>query len=81
MKLVGEGSRENLRRIRVGERISNIICKFFQSKVSKRFKIMKWKILTHKINIYLIFITFLLIIKGRVHKILCPVTVEVSYYK
>lgn len=42
---------------------------------------MKWKILTHIINIFLIFITVLLTIKGREHKMLCPVTVEVSYYK
>lgn len=81
MKLVGEGSRENLRRVGVGKRISNILYKYFQLKVSKRFKIMKWKILTHIINIFLIFITVLLIIKGREHKMLCPVTVEVSYYK
>lgn len=81
MKLVGEGRREDLRRVRVGERISNLLCKFFQSKVSKRFKIMKWKILTHMINISLIFITILLIIKGRVHEIFCPVTIEVSYCK
>lgn len=33
MKLVGEGRREDLRRVRVGERVSNILCKFFQSKV------------------------------------------------